>query len=95
MPSNKPDAPTMATALTDSLPGQNHERLDPKDELRIRNRIPAEEDVAGGGEPADITPFQKMLSATTGSLITGLTSMQLILWTYARNNRLIAGSDTT
>lgn len=26
-------------------------------------------------EPIEITPFQKMLSATTGSLLTGLTSM--------------------
>lgn len=34
-----------------------------------------EDDISGRGEPVDITPFQKMVSATTGSLLTGLTSM--------------------
>lgn len=41
----------------------------------MRKILPTEEDLGDGGEPADITPFQKMLSATTGSLLTGLTSM--------------------
>lgn len=77
-PLAKVDAPNMATVLTSSPTGQNHDRLNRKDELRIPSTIPAGEDVAGGGEPADITPFQKMLSATTGSLITGLTSMHSI-----------------
>lgn len=40
----------------------------------MHNMLPTEEDLSGDSNPADITPFQKMLSATTGSLLTGLTS---------------------
>lgn len=46
-----------------------------KDEVSMRNLLPMEDHPSDDGEPADITPFQKMLSATTGSLLTGLTSM--------------------
>lgn len=73
----------MATAFN-SPPGQNHDRFDSKDELSIRNMLPTQEDLDGSNDPADITPVQKMLSATTGSLITGLTSMQHTFRTLAR-----------
>lgn len=93
----KLDAPIiMATALTASLPGQNHDPLNHKDGLSIQNMLPNEDVFAPSGEPADITPFQKMLSATTGSLITGLTSMQNTLCPVrCTGTRLTAGSDTT
>lgn len=41
----------------------------------MRTMLPAEDHPGDGSEPTDITAFQKMLSATTGSLLTGLTSM--------------------
>lgn len=66
----------MAAAIASSPPGQNHDRFDRKDELSIRSMLSTQEGADSSGDLADITPFQKMLSATTGSLITGLTSMQ-------------------
>lgn len=67
----------MATVLQSSPPGQDHDRLDHTNELGLRNVLPPKQDGVdgGGGAIPDITPFQKMLSATTGSLLTGLTSM--------------------
>lgn len=69
----------MATVLQSSPPGQDHDRFDHTNELALRNVLPPpkQDGVGGGGGGAipDITPFQKMLSATTGSLLTGLTSM--------------------
>lgn len=68
----------MATVLQSSPPGQDHDRFDHTNELALRNVLPPpKQDGVGGGGGAipDITPFQKMLSATTGSLLTGLTSM--------------------
>lgn len=67
----------MATVLQSSPPGQNHDRFDRTGELGLRNVLPPRQDGVDGGSGTipDITPFQKMLSATTGSLLTGLTSM--------------------
>lgn len=88
--------PDMAVALATTPSGHAHERFDHKDELSIRSVLPTKEDVDGhgSGDPADITPFQKMLSATTGSLITGLTSKATHLPAHAGTTQLIAGSDT-
>lgn len=73
----------MATALANSPHGQQHDGLDPKDKLSMRNMLSNGED-ASRGDPPDITPFQKMLSATTGSLLTGLTSKQSFLFIAPR-----------
>jgi len=66
----------MATVLQSSPPGQNHDRFDHTNELGLRDVLPPRQDGVDGssGTIPDITPFQKMLSATTGSLLTGLTS---------------------
>lgn len=66
----------MATVLQSSPPGQDHDRFDHTNELGLRNVLPPKQDSVdgSGGAIPDITPFQKMLSATTGSLLTGLTS---------------------
>ncbi|ROW07826.1 hypothetical protein VMCG_03565 [Cytospora schulzeri] len=67
----------MATALHNGPHGQNHDRFDrSNDELSMRNILPNEDDRGENGF-ADITPFQKMLSATSGSLLTGLTMTPL------------------
>lgn len=65
----------MTTAVASSpVPGQNHDRFGDSDSLRSHTMLSTKAALDAGGEPADITPFQKMLSATTGSLLTGLTS---------------------
>lgn len=51
--------------------GQNHERFVPDDSLNIPSILPDD----GDREPVEITAFQKMLSATTGSLLTGILGM--------------------
>lgn len=79
----KLDAPIMATTSTNSSSEVDHAHLERKNELHNPNVIPPLEDVAESSDMADITPFQKMLSATTGSLITGLTSMQINSFNYA------------
>lgn len=66
----------MATTSHTSPHGQNHDRFGhDDDELSMRNMLPTIEEYNGENSIADITPFQKMLSATTGSLLTSLTSM--------------------
>ena len=72
----------MATVLQSSPPGQDHDRLDHANELDLRNVLPPRQDGvdSSSGTIPDITPFQKMLSATTGSLLTGLTST---CWVFA------------
>lgn len=72
----------MATVLQSSPPGQGHDRFDHAHNLDLRNVLPPKQDDVDGssGTIPDITPFQKMLSATTGSLLTGLTSM---CWVFA------------
>lgn len=67
----------MATVLQSSPPGQDHDRFEHTNQLGLHNVLPPKQDGADGSSSTipDITPFQKMLSATTGSLITGLTSM--------------------
>lgn len=67
----------MTTALANGLSGHPQGLFDRQDELNMSKMLSSEETVDDGGEPADITPFQKMLSATTGSLLTGLTSTTL------------------
>lgn len=69
----------MATDLQSSPPGQNHDRFDHTNELGLRNVLPPRQDGVDGssGTIPDITPFQKMLSATTGSLLTGLSMTPL------------------
>lgn len=71
------DATNMTTVLQTSPPGQDHDRFDHTNELGLRNVLPHKQDEMDGssGTIPDITPFQKMLSATTGSLLTGLSSM--------------------
>lgn len=64
----------MTTLLADGLHGQQHSMFAGQDDVGMRNMLVARDSLSDGGEPADITPFQKMLSATTGSLLTGLTS---------------------
>lgn len=87
----------MATVLQSSPPGQNHDRFVHTDELGLRDVLPPRQDGVDGssGTIPDITPFQKMLSATTGSLLTGLTSMHRISHHLVpADTRLIADSDT-
>ena len=67
----------MATALHNGPHGQNHDRFGRDDDLSMQNVLPNKDYLPEKGF-ADITPFQKMLSATTGSLLTGLTSMPLL-----------------
>lgn len=69
----------MATVLQSSPPGQGHDRFDHAHNLDLRNVLPPKQDDVDGssGTIPDITPFQKMLSATTGSLLTGLTMTPL------------------
>lgn len=64
----------MTTAFASSPHGQNHDRIHDKNDLTIP-LLPTEDDMSGHADPAEITTIQKMLSATTGSLLTGLTSM--------------------
>lgn len=64
----------MTTLLADGLHGQQHSMFADQDDVGMRNMLVVRDNLSDGGEPADITPFQKMLSATTGSLLTGLTS---------------------
>lgn len=79
----------MPPTLTNSPPGQNFDRFDhSKGESSMRKMLAAEEDLISGPELADITPFQKMLSATTGSLLTGLTSMPPTFLTPSSTGRL-------
>ncbi|KUI70328.1 Mitochondrial carrier protein MTM1 [Cytospora mali] len=66
----------MTTALHNGPHGQNHDRFDRPDDLSMRDMLPNEDDRGANGF-ADITPFQKMLSATSGSLLTGLTMTPL------------------
>lgn len=66
----------MTTAISVNPQGQNHDRLDSINNSSMPS-ISMEDDLNGLSEPMDITPFQKMVSATTGSLLTGLTSMSL------------------
>lgn len=68
----------MAAVLTASPRGQNHDPLDPRDESSVPSLL-MDDSVDGRGEPVDITPFQKMVSATTGSLLTGLTSTSYLI----------------
>lgn len=63
----------MTTAIATSPTGQDHDRLDLRDTSSIPS-ISMEDGLNGHGGHMDITPFQKMISATTGSLLTGLTS---------------------
>lgn len=70
------DASNMTTAISVKPQGQNHDRLDSINNSSMPS-ISMEDDLNGLSEPMDITPFQKMVSATTGSLLTGLTSMSL------------------
>ncbi|ROW14748.1 hypothetical protein VPNG_03665 [Cytospora leucostoma] len=68
----------MATTSHNSPHGQNHDRFDhDDDELSMRNMLPTREEYNGENSIADITPFQRMLSATTGSLLTALTMTPL------------------
>ncbi|KAL1864354.1 Carrier protein, mitochondrial [Diaporthe australafricana] len=69
----------MTTILQVSPPGQDHDRFDHTNELGLRNVLPHKQDDMDGssGTTPDITPFQKMLSATTGSLLTGLSMTPL------------------
>ncbi|KAG6368079.1 hypothetical protein INS49_002279 [Diaporthe citri] len=69
----------MATVLQSSPPGQGHDRFDHTNNLDLRKVLPPKQDGVDGssGTIPDITPFQKMLSATTGSLLTGLTMTPL------------------
>lgn len=71
----------MATVLQSSPPGQDHDRFDHTNETGLRDVLPPKQDGVDGtsGTIPDITPFQKMLSATTGSLLTGLSSMCWVL----------------
>lgn len=70
----------MSAPLTNGPPGQNHDRFGlSRDDSSTRKMLAAEEEPNVGSELTDITPFQKMLSATTGSLLTGLTSMLPII----------------
>ncbi|KAJ9131999.1 Solute carrier family 25 member 40 [Pleurostoma richardsiae] len=59
----------MAT-LARTSGGQDHERISPDDSFSLPNMLPTDHE--GDSEPIEITAFQKMLSATTGSLLTGL-----------------------
>lgn len=59
----------MASFGQDRAGGQNHDRLDGA----MANVAPAPRDDVSG-EPVGITPVQKMLSATSGSLLTALLS---------------------
>ncbi|KAH8899446.1 mitochondrial carrier [Thozetella sp. PMI_491] len=52
--------------------GQDHDRFAPDRALSLPNTIPTPMDGGPGDEPMEITAVQKMLSATTGSLLTGL-----------------------
>lgn len=71
----------MTTVLQSSPPGQDHDRFDHTNEIGLRDVLPPKQDGVDGtsGTIPDITPFQKMLSATTGSLLTGLSSMYWVL----------------
>lgn len=77
----------MATVLQSSPPGQGHDRFDHTSNLDLRNVLPPKQNGVDGssGTIPDITPFQKMLSATTGSLLTGLTSTCLAFAPLARS----------
>lgn len=60
------------TSFAHTADGQNHDRLAHDDSLSLPSMLPTEGDMAGTNDPLEITAFQKMLSATTGSLLTGL-----------------------
>lgn len=65
----------MAAAVASSTAsGQDHDRFGGSDSLHSHTMVSTKPDLDVGSVDADITPFQKMLSATTGSLLTGLTS---------------------
>lgn len=51
--------------------GQNHDRLAHDDSLSLQDMLPTKDD-GGGRDHVEITAGQKMLSATSGSLLTGL-----------------------
>lgn len=76
----------MTTVFQSSPPGQDHDRFDATNESSPRNVLPPKQDSmdSSSGTVSDITPFQKMLSATTGSLLTGLTSM---CWVFTSLDR--------
>jgi len=63
------------TSLTrDSrAPGQNHDRISHDAPLPLPNVLP--ETGGGAGDLVETTAFQKMLSATSGSLLTTLLGM--------------------
>lgn len=57
--------------------GQNHDRLSTThdDSLALPDMLPAGDDGGSSRAPVEITAVQKMLSATSGSLLTGLLGM--------------------
>lgn len=59
--------------------GDRRHNLAHDDSVAIRNVTPSDAGPAGSG-PVEITAVQKMLSATTGSFLTGFLSMTSILF---------------
>lgn len=69
----------MAT-LAQNNGGQNHDRITPLDDsLSLPDMLPTKDNGGGGGGSSgghvEITAAQKMLSATSGSLLTALLGM--------------------
>lgn len=63
-------------AHTHAAAGQDHDRFAHDESLSLPSMLPTEGDMDGTSDPLEITAFQKMLSATTGSLLTGLLGMK-------------------